>query len=430
PADKPVAPDAEPDDKPDVLPKKRLFDWFYNLAPGFGITASGEDVNVSTALRLDVMSVPVYAPAEFLPEVHKTLAGDKAQEPGDEVGTVEIVSGEETGPPAADPAQALAPRHAGPPLGELLKLQLDVPRAGILLLQPIVAELVGEFDPTDSCEQDPQNYAFEDWQRADGCRLLFYTWPSDWMPLPGRDPFWRNRIAYAIFNAERRNQPHQLLPWEEVGVPIALVGFDDRWDVQFVDRHSVVRDGGRPKRRRMFIPKSGNAFLWQARLKQFAEQLAETDSEDKTAADLAAQFRYLPPVGVLPRKAVELKTMENKSGDTWGGRNNFFPTTYRVDATPVPLEQLDLAMTASASMSPFDTFAPDVLEVLVPVPQIWFEPDLLKVEQVSPQFQKEIDTLDAQINESLQRRKNVRRKHGTLARSMTAQDPTYVESDP
>src|SRR5262249_31589622 len=83
PADKPVAPDAEPDDKPDVLPKKRLFDWFYNLAPGFGITASGEDVNVSTALRLDVMSVPVYAPAEFLPEVHKTLAGDKAQEPGD-----------------------------------------------------------------------------------------------------------------------------------------------------------------------------------------------------------------------------------------------------------------------------------------------------------------------------------------------------------
>ena len=54
----------------------------------------------------------------------------------------------------------------------------------------------------------------------------------------------------------------------------------------------------------------------------------------------------------------------------------------------MPLEQLDLAMTASASMTPFDTFAPDVVEVLVPVPQIWFEPDLLKVEAVSPQFQK------------------------------------------
>ncbi|HEX3227817.1 MAG TPA: hypothetical protein VHQ95_02565, partial [Pyrinomonadaceae bacterium] len=83
-----------------------------------------------------------------------------------------------------------------------------------------------------------------------------------------------------------------------------------------------------------------------------------------------------------------------------------------------------------ASMTPFDTFAPDVVEVLVPVPQIWFEPDLLKVEAVSPQFQKEIDTLDAQINESLQRRKNVRRKHGALVKSMTAQSPTYVESDP
>jgi hypothetical protein len=112
------------------------------------------------------------------------------------------------------------------------------------------------------------------------------------------------------------------------------------------------------------------------------------------------------------------------------GRNNFFPSTYRVDAVPVPLEQLDMAMTASASMSPFDTFAPDRVQVLVPVPQIWFEPDLLKVEAVSPQFQKEIDTLDVKISESLLRRKDVRRKHGTLVRSITAEDPTYVEGDP
>jgi hypothetical protein len=376
------------------------------------------------------MSIPVYAP-ELVPEVHKTIVGTAASPSVDTGGgAIETTSGEETGPPAADPSQALAARHEGPPLGKVLEKDLSIPRAGILLLQPIIAELIGQFDPNDSCELDPQNYAFEDWQRADGCRLLFYTWPTDWMPLPGVDQYWRNRIAYAIFNAERRNQPHGLLPWEEVGVPIALIGFDDRWDVNFVDRYSVVRDGGRPKRRRMFIAKSGNPFLWQARLKQFAEQLAETDTEEKPAADLAAQFRYLPPVGVLPRKAVELKTMANKTGDSWVGKNNFFPSTYRVDATPVPLEQLDIAMTASASMTPFDTFAPDVVKVLVPVPQIWFEPDLLKVEAVSPQFQKEIDTLDAQINESLQRRKDVRLKHTTLVRSITAQDPTYVESDP
>jgi len=418
------------DDEPSSLPKQRRFDSFYNIAPGFGITSSGEDVNIPTALRLDVLSIPVYGP-QFVVEPEKSIADNGQKGSGNgEVGTIEIVTGEETGPPAADSSAALAARHEGPPLRELIKLGLNVPRAGVLLVQPIVAELIGEYDPSDSCELDPQNYAFEDWQRADGCRLLFYTWPVDWMPLPGRDQYWRNRVAYAIFNAERRNQPDQLLPWEEVGVPIALVGFDDRWDIQFVDRHSVVRDGGRPKRRRMFIPKSGNAFLWQARLKQLAEQLAETDSDEMAAADLASQFRYLPPVGVLPRKAVELKTLANQSGDSWVGRNNFFPSTYRVGATPVPLEQLDLAMKASASMTPFDTFAPDVVEVLVPVPQIWFEPDLLKVEAVSPQFQKEIDTLDAQINESLQRRKNVRRKHGALVKSMTAQAPTYVEGDP
>lgn len=407
---------------------------FYNIASGFGITAIGEDVNVPTMLRLDVRSVPVYAPSQFLADAKRILAGGGgANVPAEETPVPEVPAGEETGPPALAPSRALAARHEGPPLGELIDPRLDLPPVGILLLQPIVAELVGEFDPTDSCEDDPRNYAFEDWQRADGCRLLFYTWPLDWMPLPGRDQYWRNRIAFAIFNAERRNQPDELLPWEEVGVPISLVGFDAQWDLQFVDRHSVVREGGRRKRRTMFIPRSGNPFLWQARLKQFAEQLAETDSDNRPAADLAAQFRYLPPVGVLPRKAVELLTgsdLNPGATESWVGRNNFFPSTYRVDATPVPLEQLDLAMTASASMTPFDTFAPDVVEVLVPVPQIWFEPDLLKIEAVSPQFQKEIDRLNAQIVESSQQRKAVRRKHGTLVKSISGKAPTYIDPDP
>jgi hypothetical protein len=428
---------------------------FYNIAPGFGIAASGEDVNLPTMLRLDVKEIPVYAPSQFLADAKRILAGGGGSRvPAEETTPLEVPAGEETGPLARDASQALAARHEGPPLGKLIDPRpdlpdlpsvaelLDMPPVGILLLQPIVVELVGEFDPTDSCEADPRNYAFEDWQRADGARLLFYSWPLDWMPLPGRDRYWRNRIAYAIFNAERRNQPHELLPWEEVGVPIALVGFDAQWNLQFVDRHSVVREGGWRKRRTMFIPRSGNPFLWQVRLKQFAEQLAETDSDNRPAADLASQFRYLPPVGVLPRKAVELLTISdiNPEGDnlakrlgatkSWVGRNNFFPSTYRVDATPVPLEQLDMAMTASASMSPFDTFAPDRVNVLVPVPQAWFEPDLLKIEAVSPQFQQEIDRLTGEIEENLFRRKDARQKHRTLARAITGKEPAYEDADP
>jgi hypothetical protein len=409
---------------------ERTINSYYNLAPGFGITGSGEDVNLPTPLRLDVKSVPVYAPSLFLDNAERILRGEgRSKMPAVEKTPIVAPNLEETGPDAAAPSQPLAPRHEGPTLGELIHPLIDLPPVGVLLLQPIVAELVGEYDPADSCEEDPSNYAFEDWQRADGCRLLFYTWPLDWMPLPGSDQYWRNRIAYAIFNAERRNQPHELLPWEEVGVPIALVGFDASWNIEFVDRHSVVREGGRRKRRKMFIPKSGNPFLWQARLKQFAEQLAETDGDDKTAADLAAQFRYLPPIGVMPRKAVELVTGPDVT-DSRVRRNNFFPSTYRVDAVPIPLEQLDMAMTASASMSPFDTFTPDRVQVLVPVPQVWFEPDLLKVEAVAHEFQKEIDTLNAKIDDSARRRKDVRQKHRTLVRTITAGDPTYVEGDP
>ena len=34
------------------------------------------------------------------------------------------------------------------------------------------------------------------------------------------------------------------LPWDMLGVPVALIGFDNTWKAQFVDRSAVVRAGG------------------------------------------------------------------------------------------------------------------------------------------------------------------------------------------
>lgn len=114
--------------------------------------------------------------------------------------------------------------------------------AGILILQPVKAEVSGENLDTSadpiyvsgnlgaSCDQDPDEYAFEDSQIADAVRLVFLPWPANVpsLPLPDRNPVstWRNRLAYAIFEAEALLGPDDVLPWATLGVPLALIGFD------------------------------------------------------------------------------------------------------------------------------------------------------------------------------------------------------------
>ncbi|HUK47728.1 MAG TPA: hypothetical protein VLW06_09055 [Terriglobales bacterium] len=113
---------------------------------------------------------------------------------------------------------------------------------GILLLQPVIAPVSGQLIDTGtlpievsgnlgaSCDQDPEEYAFEDWQIADAVRLVFLPWPTgaDALELPDQTPqaTWRNRLAYTIFEAESLLGPDDQLPWAMLGLPVALIGFD------------------------------------------------------------------------------------------------------------------------------------------------------------------------------------------------------------
>lgn len=405
---------------------------YYHLAAGLAIDASGEDVVVPRPLRISVWDVSVYAPAALLE------GGTDAPPPADS-------------PPsngASPPSNARVARRLGATLAELMRTGIanSLPRAGVLVLQPIVADVVGKGDPRDPCEIDPQNDAFADWQRVDGCRLVWYAWPTEWVPLPVAGDQWRNRLAYAIFNAEKDAAPDRPLPWGEVGVPIALVGFDADWVPLFADRYSVVRLGGRPKRRSPLpqiihipptapdllewssvpLPGAGNPFLWQARIQQFAEQLAEIDLNATPIDQVAAQFRYLPPLGLLPKTAVDVRAMR----DTSAGTNRFFPSSYRIQAAPVPLEQLDLVMQASASLVPFTLANPDQVEILVPVPQRSYDPDLLKRELVDPEFQHTLDEFATRRAGWLNRREIVRSRNSLIEQAITGTVPSYPSPDP
>ena len=136
---------------------------------------------------------------------------------------------------------------------------------GFWYSNPSNSKSLARGDDTDPCEQDPENYSYEDWQRVDGLQLALYIWPGDWRILPVRGSAWRNRIANTIFQAEMELGPDAALPWELAGLPIALIGFTEDWMPEFIDRFAVARLGGQGQRRPTFLSSVGNPFLYRAR---------------------------------------------------------------------------------------------------------------------------------------------------------------------
>jgi hypothetical protein len=368
---------------------------YYQLyvSPGVGIAAGGEDVTVARPMRVNVRDVPVYSTSSDV--TARTL-------------------------------------------GELLdQLRTDaaLPIAGVVALQPITAELRDDLDKTDPCDQDAQNEAFEDWQVVDGCRLRFFVWPHDWVAMPVGGLRWRNVLAQTIFDREMRLGPDEVPPWAEIGIPIALVAFAadvaadavEPWAPVFVDRFAVVRAGGKPRGRQALVPGSGNKFLWQARIEQLAEHVADLGRDRRDIGDIAKEFRFAPPVGLLPKEALD--AVEKVS--------RFFPSWYAIEAVPIPMEQLDAAVRASASMEPFDLSVTDRVRMLVPVPQVFYEPRLLEVEAPDASFGTALGEFVATRAEWLQRRENVREKATAIFRALkgdaapafppTAEDPEALE---
>lgn len=352
------------------------------LSPGYGVTSAGEDVVLATPQRIRVQDIPVIASG--------------------------LTSGD----------APLARR-----LGDLLAS--GEPVVGVLVLQPVAVEQVADVDPSDPCEQDPQNFAFEDWQIVDGCRLCCVLWEDSWTPRPAVDAQWRNRLAYALFDWEQRH-PSVEAPWGTVGLPVAMVGGQEGV-VSFLDSAAVTRMGGKRPWRQGLLAQSGTPFVWQARLQQFAEQVAEMQSESMSIEVIAQVCRFLPPAGLLPKDALNAGSVEGTSRP-WTSR--FFPEGFTVDLAPIPVEQLDVVVAACASLAPLDMTHSERVRVLVPVPQSMFEPELLQVAQVDPEFEDTINRFIEARGKWLRRRADLRDIASALNRSILGAPLTYVNPDP
>ena len=374
------------------------------VAKGRGLAVSGEDVVLNTALQCLLSDVPVIAPPGFFVDGSGVEAGTEGELP------------------------TLLPRVVGATLGQLGAASLAaLPPVGVLVLRPVQVD-GSSLDPLDPCEHSAcdegtvdDTAAFADWRISDATQLVWFVWPGEWRGLPAvADGQLRNALAWTVFAAENELAAGDSLPWEDWGVPVALVALGIDRAPQWLDRASVVRAGGRARDSRLHLVNGTMAAdsrlpsLWQAQLEQLAEQIAAAGSPGPAPAQLATGFgRFLPPVGLLPANCFD--PVSHQSG--------FFPGAFEVDASPVPVDQLDLAIRASAGLAPLSVAAAERVRILVPVPLSSWEPRLLQTEVIDPLFQSTLDDNLLTRSRTLGLRQGLRFRAAMLSHALDGQTP-------
>lgn len=291
---------------------------------------------------------------------------------------------------------------------------------GVVLLEPVVAETIANADPEDPCEHDPDLTPFEDRQQVEGVRVTWLPWPEEFAALPTDDAHFRNRLAHRIFEHERAN-PTQRPPWEAIGVALALVRLNADGSVDFLDRFAVARQGGAPLSVLPKLQSNGWPFMWQARMQQMLAHLYDLQDSGADISPGTNHFRFVPPVGSLPKEMVDLENLTTE----------FFPGQYFIEAAPVPLDQLDVAVEGAASLSPFDLYQADRVKLLVPVPAGVYEPRLLIREEVDPIFLRTLRRQVTHLNQVRTNRDALRDMSDEVVGSIELDDvPEYPDPDP
>ena len=293
--------------------------------------------------------------------------------------------------------------------------------AGVFVLEPIEVFEETAVDETSQCPWDRQRDALEDEQVIDGARLVFHPWPHELGPVPAQShPCYRNQLAYQIFDYEQAH-PFDLLPWEETGLALGLTHIADDGSIVFIDRYAVVRQGGTGFGVRPMLATNGMPFLWEARIQQLVAHLYDIKAQTPDIPSAETHFEVLPPAGFLPKQILDFDAMSTV----------FFPSQFVVNAVPVPEEQLEVVLNASAGLTPFDLHKPEKIKLLVPVPQAVYEPDLLRREVPDPIFLETLRSLIHQIRKQIANRTFLRNQAARVIGAMNLKEkPEFESPDP
>ncbi|TVQ32919.1 MAG: hypothetical protein EA356_12810 [Geminicoccaceae bacterium] len=294
------------------------------------------------------------------------------------------------------------PLAAIPPAEPLIEDTAELRGLAVLVLQPVRAVAALAAAPDDPCPTDLDAYPFADLVTVDAARLAWFrvgeaAAPSldgaDTVRLPpnpllGRTTpvrvpgaVWQNTQAKRLFDEEAAFAARGLPPaWAEAGMPLALVALSAAGELLFVDRFAAARFGGAVREGRPAARLGLPPTLRRARLEQFVDQLQSLRAQALPLAPLRRHFRYLPPIGLLPASLVDFAHLSTDA----------FPPIFRIEAAPVPLEQLEAALTVRAGLDGYDLQRHDHVQLLVPVPEHLYEPRLLVTEVIDAAFDQAI----------------------------------------
>ena len=377
------------------------------VAAGYGLCGSGEDVVVArpliaSAAALEIAidrSLPVPSPAPGLPP---SLADA-------------LAFWNENGPaPDGRTREALLPPSGDPPVPAFDVAALArLPFPAVLVVEPVVVEeLAAAGDASDPCERDVEAEPFEDWRYTEAARLRLVPL-SSWLDARGLDVgLWlndalgprrsleahRSGLAHALFELEAQSEERP--PWELLQVALALVAFGPEGDVLWLDRAAVVRRGGRPRRPARAAQERALA-LRRARVDQLGEQLAEI-SASHAGRPLSRLLRKLPPAGLLPSAMFDLRARSTRA----------LPASWRLTATPIPIDQLEGVIADASGLAALDLDAPgsDEVRLLVPVPTVYWDRALLQIASVHDDFPKAASSALARLEDAALRRGELRAK--------------------
>lgn len=321
----------------------------FEVRPGMGLTASGEDIFLGGSRNFNLADLPV-------------LIQQSAGTPPSVKGFSELKSNA-----AILLAVPITFTYNSVPLGPANKF---VPR-----------------DPVD----DP----FAGLQDIDGCLFALYPLSSN-ATLDPTKPSFRNDLVQAIFAEERGFENGAHHKWEEQGLPLALLGFNADLSVQFIDRASVVRRGGQTTPRTSVVSGVGTPGLRHAQLEQFGEQLGSLTALPDRLSDLQQTFPKLPPVGFLPRRLAGFESDDS-----------IFPSTFNLRAVPVPQDQIDIIVRECVSLDAIDLAKGEDIELAFPVPIKDYDPMLMWEDSISPKFDEVIDDFLKHLRERQVHRKIV-----------------------
>ncbi len=311
-----------------------------------------------------------------------------------------------------------------PPAEPLIEADLEPTGLVVLSLKPVRAVSAFQADDEDPCPTDVTAYPYADIVTVDAARLVWSRigaadslaellpraddappgmagqmvqpptrFGDDSAPPPRPLAVHRNVVARRIIESEaaaaNRGSPP---PWSRHGVPLALAEITGDGQLVFLDRFAVARSGGAVKAPRPV----GTALprpLARARFEQFIDLLQALRREGADLSAATRYFRYLPPVGILPATLVDFAPLAESKPI----RASFFPSGFRIEAAPIPLEQLESALALRAGLANYDLARPDYIQLIVPVPEHLYEPRLLLTEKIAPDFDAAIADAEADI---------------------------------